>query len=72
MSAVARFPSKCPACLGQVEVGDVIVPQETAQGAQLWVHEVCPPAKFDITREVCPVCFTEVSVTGACMCPEVA
>ena len=72
MSAVARFPSKCPACLGSIAVGDVIVPDPTPNGAQPWVHETCPAGRLDIVRSVCPECFTERSVTGQCMCPEVA
>lgn len=69
---VARFQSVCPACGGRIEIGAPIVAGPEKQGASVWVHEVCPPAKFDIVRDICPGCFTERSVTGACMCPEVA
>ncbi|MBW9093136.1 hypothetical protein JNB62_05525 [Microbacterium jejuense] len=64
----AMFATKCDACGGMIQPGQKIGALPDGD----WTHVVCPPAKFDITRDVCPECFTERSVTGACMCPEVA
>lgn len=60
----AQYETQCGACGGKIHPGDVI----TLGTASFWEHAVCPPAKFDITREICGVCFTEKSVTGDCLC----
>lgn len=64
MSMVAQRTGTCGDCDGKIREGDAI----TTEGGGRWRHVVCPPAKFDVTRELCSECFTEKSVTGACMC----
>lgn len=70
MSFTARFGGRCAAeCGERIKPGDVVEYVDD----QL-VHEGCVPAPVmeRPAREQCPDCFTERSVTGACMCPEVA
>lgn len=72
----AAYESRCAECDGVIRVGDLIVASDLETTADVvfkpwWAHETCPPAKFDIVRAVCGECFTERSVTGACMCEQV-
>jgi len=70
VSFPAEYESMCAGCGSTIRVGDLIEPSDPDDGEfkPWWQHESCPPAKFDITREVCPTCFTERSVNGECMC----
>lgn len=61
----AQYPGVCAECAGKIRPGDAIT---SASGGGRWQHVTCPPAKFDVVREMCPGCFTERSVTGACLC----
>lgn len=63
VQVVASFTSKCGACDGPIDLGDRI----TREGTR-WVHISCPPGRMDLVREQCSECFTEKSVTGACLC----
>lgn len=60
----ALFESVCGDCDEKIRTGEEIA--RTDRGA--WAHVVCPPSKLDLQRPVCTVCFTEISVSGACMC----
>lgn len=62
------FASTCGDCDGRIESGDEIARAES--GA--WVHVVCPAPVLELRRPVCQVCWTEVSVSGACMCGAVS
>lgn len=65
----ARYETKCGECDGIIRVGAAILPNDgDDKGTSWWRHEVCPPGAMDLVREVCSVCFTEKSVTGACLC----
>lgn len=65
---VARFNSSCPACGDDIIDGQFI---ETDPESGLWVHLSCLDHP-DVAqhREICPVCHTARTVTGACMCEE--
>ena len=60
----AMFESVCADCDAQIRSGDEIA--RTGDG--MWVHVVCPAPVTELRRPVCQVCFTEISVSGACMC----
>lgn len=64
MSFPANFPGVCAECEQGFLIGDEIERLEWAPG---WVHASCPPVK---QAEVCPRCFIEKSVSGACGCYE--
>lgn len=68
MSVEAQYAGTCEACAGRIEPGELI---EFVRYSGGWMHEVCPPGRMDIVREICSECFTERSVTGACMCEQV-
>lgn len=53
MSAVAKFPTKCPECHAQIDLGDFIE-QRPVAGHMQWVHAHCPPGRLDIVRNVEP------------------
>lgn len=67
----ARYPGRCRACPDPIEVGDDLV--MTDEGA---VHFGCAgdraavAARVTMPREVCPRCFTEKAVNGACACED--
>lgn len=64
----ARYPGRCVACEERIEVGeDLVMEDEQA------VHFGCAGRASQPARrltEVCPRCFTEKSLTGACGCEE--
>lgn len=62
----AQLTSRCDDCGGMIQPGQMIASHSDGW----WRHLVCPPGRLDLVRQVCPVCFTERSVTGACMCEE--
>lgn len=68
---LARYPGRCRSCSEPIEVDDELLMQD--EGA---VHFDCAGdrnaayAKVSKPREVCPRCFTEKSVSGACVCEE--
>lgn len=64
----ALFASTCGDCDGTIRSGEEIARAES--GA--WVHVVCPAPILELRRPVCTVCFTEISVSGACMCGAVS
>jgi hypothetical protein len=63
----ARYPGRCPSCQHGIEVGDELIMED-----EVAVHFDCAgePTKRIRPREVCPRCFTEKSVSGACACEE--
>ncbi len=68
MSFAARFDDRCasPDCAKPIRAGD-----QVAYVDQDLMHEACTSAgelPAPITRAVCGTCFTEVSVSGGCMC----
>ncbi len=73
MSFEAAYESKCADCGSTIRVGELVEASDLETVGDVmykpwWQHEVCPPGKLDITREVCAECFTEKSVDGSCMC----
>lgn len=66
---VAAFVSRCSDCDGWIEAGSRI--RRHRLDAPGWAHAVCPAGRMDLQRTVCGECFTERSVTGACMCEQV-
>lgn len=57
----AQRASDCDGCDFGIRRGQKIT--VTAGGD--WVHVVCPAA-----RQTCNECFTEISVSGACLCED--
>lgn len=55
----ARYAGECDACTFGIRPGQKI--QAMPDGG--WEHTRCPAE-----RQTCPECFTQVSVSGACMC----
>lgn len=64
----AMFEGVCGDCNGKIRTGAEIT--RTDDGA--WVHVICPPTRRELQRPVCQVCWTEISVSGACMCGAVS
>lgn len=67
MSAVteATHAGPCFSCVYGIRPGQRIRLNGGAEYGGRWEHVRCPDA-----RAVCPTCFCEVSVSGACMCEE--
>ncbi|WP_295851255.1 hypothetical protein [uncultured Microbacterium sp.] len=67
MTFTAKYSGRCAA-----DCGDPIAPGDAVEYVddQL-VHEGCLPAPVveRAPRPVCPECFTETAVNGACSCP---
>ena len=68
----ARFTATCPACALTIAEGS---PIEQDPETRQWVHLDCLPLSQHPDadgphREVCPVCHTVRTVTGACLCEE--
>ncbi|NYD39932.1 hypothetical protein [Nocardioides panaciterrulae] len=64
----ARYPGRCPACHEPIDVGDDPVMEDHRA-----VHFECAgdqPRPQLVPREICPRCFTEKSVSGACACDD--
>ena len=66
----ARYPGRCPACGERIDVGDDLVMEDEQA-----VHFECAgrtglPDPRGRAREVCPSCFTQKAVNGACACEE--
>lgn len=55
----AQRAGECDSCAFGIRPGQKITP--TVDGG--WEHTRCPAE-----RQTCPECFTQVSVSGACMC----
>lgn len=60
----AQYPGTCEECGERFDKGTTI--RVVATGAA--VHDVCPDDVPLPTSEICPRCFIEKSVTGACGC----
>lgn len=62
----AQYSGECEEC------GERFPPGETIRivGTGAPVHDVCPDDAPVPGRQVCPRCFTEKAVTGACGCEE--
>lgn len=60
MSAVieARHPGRCPECEETFDVGEQVTKHRDG-----WGHVQCPQP-----RPVCPECFVERALNGACGC----
>lgn len=65
MSFRAKYPGRCPDCGDPIEVGDTLV--ATQDGLAVHEEDVRRSAS-ELSREVCPRCFTEKAVNGACAC----
>jgi len=64
VSFTAKYTGTCAADCGyRIREGDQVEYVED----QL-MHVDCPDAIAPITRAVCPECFTETAVNGACSC----
>lgn len=67
MSFTAKYSGRCSGYCG-----DPIVPGDAVEyvDGEL-VHDGCTPAAPEVEREarpVCPNCFTEIALNGACSC----
>lgn len=62
MSIEAKYADTCEACDGPIRPGDQI---DRDPFTERWMHAVCP---HDEPREVCPECFMQKSLSGACSC----
>jgi len=66
MRFTAKYPDRCAANCGErIEPGDTVEYVDDDL-----VHEGCVP-ESEIEREVrpvCPDCFTEIALNGACSC----
>lgn len=62
MSIQAAYVDICEACGGQIRPGQLI---DRDMWSEKWMHETCPQ---DEPRPVCPECFTEIALSGACAC----
>jgi hypothetical protein len=66
MPFIARYPGKCAGCGEGISPGRVVeyVDDEL-------VHDGCVPTpeRPERPRPVCPECFTETALNGACSCP---
>lgn len=62
----AKYAGRCPDCGESIEVGDVVQYNEDGKV----VHGLCDAAVAvaPARRGICPDCFTEKSVSGACGC----
>lgn len=70
MTFTAKFPGPCAAdCGEQIAAGDEVLYVDDKL-----VHDGCLPLEngsgvpADITRPICPECFTERAVNGKCAC----
>ena len=61
----ARYPGRCAAG-DEISVGDILAYDSDRQG----IHVECAdyPDRPKKRGEICPRCFTEKSLTGACAC----
>lgn len=61
----ARYPGRCPSCRESIDIGD-----DLAMDDEQAVHFDCAGSRPAAARprEVCPRCFIERSVSGACGC----
>ena len=62
MSIEAKYHDTCEACDGAIRPGQQI---EKDPFTEKWMHDECPQDK---PLEVCPVCFMEIALNGACSC----
>lgn len=62
-SIEAHYETECGDCNSRIKTGTRI---EVRDGR--WCHVVCPDALLSLERLVCPSCFQELSVSGACGC----
>lgn len=60
---VSRYAGTCAECGEHFPQGEAIV-----SGEHGWQHSTCPDDPTEHKRQVCGGCFTEVSVSGRCMC----
>jgi hypothetical protein len=60
----ARYPGRCPACTERFDTGDLI----TYDADDELLHAVCATTtpREPAVRPMCPVCFTELPLTGVC------
>lgn len=62
----AKYTGRCRACGSAIEIGDTVT-YDSESG--VLVHGLCEDTEVEpLRRAICPSCFTEVSVSGACMC----
>lgn len=59
----AWYDTDCGDCDTRVKKGQTI---QLRDGE--WCHAVCPNVLASLERLVCPTCFTELSLSGACAC----
>ncbi len=65
MTLQARYSTPCSVCDEPIHPGDLMRMETPSSG---WQHVVCPDPLPEVKRRVCGQCFTEVSVTGTCLC----
>lgn len=67
MSVTAKFPGTCARSCGRpIRRGDQIAFIDRELFHEACAGEADTPAP--LTRSVCPNCFTEVAISGGCMC----
>ncbi len=64
----ARYPGRCPACREQIEVGDDLVFNDDDVVVHFGCANRSAVPKIGQSGEVCPRCFIEKAVSGACGC----
>ena len=63
---LANFDGRCSECPEPIKRGD-----EVRFVDHVLQHGHCPDHEpVQVERDVCPACFTERSVTGACACED--
>jgi hypothetical protein len=63
MTFLARLNSPCAGCDDPIDPGDIVEYFEDEL-----VHEGCRPQPAPAPRPVCPICFMEIALNGACSC----
>lgn len=59
----AWYETDCGDCEAIIKRGQKI---EIREGR--WCHVICPDTLLALERRVCPSCFQELSLSGACGC----
>jgi len=70
MTFAARHPGKCSACGDLFPEGTAIRRDQSGRCRHANCDDPDAPAEPIVARDVCPNCWLERSVTGACGCEE--
>lgn len=65
MPIVATHAGECEKCEEGIRAGQRIERVDRGGVGAVWAHVACP-----MPRAICETCWTQKSVTGACMCEE--